>query len=330
VVQAGQVLAVLDTEDFELRVQQAESALTQVRASLGLKPDDPDTKLDPLKSPPVRQEKALLDEATLAVDRARQLSRQNVVTAAELDTAEAAFHVAEARFAAALNGVQEKIALLAMRRVELAMARQVQEDAVIVSPFAGVVQERHVSPGVYLNVGHPVMTLVRIDPLRFRAGVPEREAMRIHHDQEVRIVIEGEAQPYTAHISRISPALDMSSRSLMIEADLPNPEGRLRCGLFAEGEILVDLHEQTLAVPAQAITEFAGVEKVWVVENGEAREQQVDTRRRNSEWVEIVGGLSAGAQIVTTANKGHAGPVQIVSSEQPVNAPTAKRETADN
>lgn len=329
-VQEGQVLAVLDAEEFDLRVQQAEAQLTQVRASLGLTPDDPDSKLDPLKSPPVMQEVALLGEARLNVDRARQLSRQSVITAAELDTAEAAFHVAEARVAASLNGVQEKIALLAMRRVELAMARQVQTDAVIVSPFAGVVQERHVAPGVYLSVGEPVMTLVRTDPLRFRAGVPEREAMRVRPEQVVRITIEGDAQPHMARVSRISPGLDMSSRSLVIEADLPNPEGRLRTGLFAEGEIMVGQQERTLAVPARAISEFAGVEKVWVVEDGKAHEQQVETRRRNADWVEIVGGLTPGAQIVSRADQGHAGPVEIVASEVPGGTPTEDEELAGN
>jgi RND family efflux transporter MFP subunit len=327
-VKEGQVLAALDSDDFDLRVEQAEAQLTQVRASLGLKPDEPDSKLDPLKSPPVRQESALLNEARLSVDRARQLSRQNVITAAELDTAEAAFHVAEARFAAALNGVQEKIALLAMRRVELAMARQVQADAVIVSPFSGVVQERHVAPGVYLNVGQPVMTLVRTDPLRFRAGVPEREAMRIRHGQAVQIVVEGEPSPYTARVSRISPALDMSSRSLVIEADLANPDRGLRCGLFAEGEILVGRDERTLTVPARAITEFAGVEKVWIVENGKAREQQVDTRRRTPDWVEITGGLAPGAVIVSAAAEGHAGPVEIVATETSTDAPVVEEELA--
>jgi RND family efflux transporter MFP subunit len=330
VVRSGQVLAALDTEEFDLRVEQAEAQLTQVRASLGLKPDDLDSMLNPLKSPPVMQESALLDETRLSVERARQLSRQNVITVAELDTAEAAFRVAEARFAAALNGVQEKIALLAMRRVELAMARQVQTDSVIVSPFAGVVQERHVAPGVYLNVGQSVMTLVRTDPLRFRAGVPEREAMRVRPDQTVRIVIDGEPEPLVARISRISPALDMSSRSLVIEADVPNPDGRLRCGLFAEAEILVGQEERTLAVPATAIREFAGVEKVWVVDDGKAREQQVQTRRRNADWIEIVDGLKPGVQIVSDADQGHAGPVQIATIESPGVTAVEDEELAGN
>jgi membrane fusion protein (multidrug efflux system) len=216
-----------------------------------------------------------------------------------------------------LNGVQEKIALLAMRRVELSMALQIQRDAVIVSPFAGVVQERHVAPGVYLSVGEPVMTLIRNDPLRFRAGVPEREAMLVRPQQNVRIIIEGEPQPLVARISRISPGLDMASRSLIIEADLPNPGGRLRSGLFAEGEVLVGQQERTLAVPINAVNEFAGVEKVWVIEQGKAREQQVETGRRNAGLVEIVAGLSAGTQIVSRAEQGHAGPVQIVASESP-------------
>src|SRR5690606_10295820 len=170
-----------------------------------------------MKAPPVLQEKALMEEARASVERARQLVPQKVITSEELQQREAAFRVAEARFKAALNGVDEKIALIGVRRAELALARKQLEDTVTIAPFDGVVQQRHVAAGVYLHVGDPIVTLVRTNPLRFRAGVPERQALEIEVGQHVTIQVEGQTDPTAARVTRISPSLDLSNRSLIIE-----------------------------------------------------------------------------------------------------------------
>jgi RND family efflux transporter MFP subunit len=150
---------------------------------------------------------------------------------------------------------------------------------------------------------------VRTDSLRFRAGVPERAAAQVRVGEPLTIALEGAAEPLTVTVSRISPALDLTNRTLMLEADVPNPEGRLHAGLFAEGDIVVDPKAQTLAVPATAVTEFAGVEKVYLVQGGKAEERRVLTGRRQLEWVEILGGLSAGDAVITDAGQGRIGPV---------------------
>ncbi len=212
-------------------------------------------------------EKALLDEAHENLQRARQLSKSNSISAVELQRQIAAEQVAQARYQLALNTVDESIAQIRVRRAELDLARQNLHDGVVAAPFDGVVQQRHVAVGAYVQVGDPVVTLVRTNPLRFRSGVPERKAMDLQLDQEVRIFVEGEPQPLISRITRISPALDMSSRSLDIEADVPNPDGRWRAGLFAEAEIVVDPNDQALAVPVGAVVEFAGVQKVWIVQD---------------------------------------------------------------
>ncbi|MEX2121380.1 MAG: efflux RND transporter periplasmic adaptor subunit [Pirellulales bacterium] len=312
VVSAGDVLARLEAEDFDLRVQQAEAQINQARAALGLKPGDDDERLDRTKVPLVLQERALLDEARLNDERARQLIEKNVITTAELQATEAALRVAEARFESALNSVEEQLATLAVRKAELAVARQSQSDAVIRAPFSGVVQQRHVGPGVYLNVGQPVAALVRTDPLRFRAGVPERQSARLAVGQAVRLSVEGMEQPIEARISRISPALDLSNRSLTIEADVANPNFALRSGLFAEAEIVIDAGQRALAVPAPAVVEFAGVEKVWLVRKGQAGEQRVRTGRRNGQWIEILDGLQEGDQVVARGEQGRAGQVTVL------------------
>src|SRR5581483_4445755 len=134
----------------------------------------------------------------------------------------------------------EQIALLGVRRAELALAQQQQADATIRAPFQGVVQKRQVARGAYLHVGDPVLTLVRTDPLRFVGGVPEREALRIRMGEEVRVYLEGESKPLIAQVSRISAGLDPASRSLTFEADIPNPSGKLRAGVFAQADVVVD------------------------------------------------------------------------------------------
>jgi RND family efflux transporter MFP subunit len=308
-VHQGDVLVRLEDEEFRLLVAQAEAQLAQACAAIGATPHTPLDQIDKTQSPPVRQELALLREAQANHARALQLQQQQAITAAEIETIQAALAVAEARYASALNAVEEKLALIGVRRAELAIAKENLEHAAILAPFDGLIQARHVAPGAFVRAGDAVATLVRTDPLRYRGVVSERQALRVQTGQQVFVSIEGEPQPMGARISRVSPALDEASRTLAFEADLPNPQGRLRTGLFAEAEVIVDPHAQTLAVPASAIIEFAGVEKVWLVKDGQAVEQPVQAGRRQSGWVEIVQGLSSGDTILRQAAVGRTGPV---------------------
>ncbi len=314
-VEAGQPVAELDTSDFELLVQQAEAQVLQARAAMGLKDGVPDDQLNPMKAPPVLQERAMLEEAKFNVDRVKGLAGKGILTQEEIQARESALRVAEARYASSLNAVQEQIALLKLRRSELAMAQQNLEDAVLKAPFLGIIQETHVAPGSYVNVGQPVAALVRTNPLRFRAGIPERTSVGVSVDQPLTLVLEGQAEPIKARISRISPALDVSSRALIIEADVDNADGRLRTGLFAEAEILVDADQRALAVPARSIVSFGGVEKVWTVVESKAEPRQIRTGRREGDLVEVLSGLEAGDLVLSNGEQGREGVVNAVRDD---------------
>jgi RND family efflux transporter MFP subunit len=310
VVRKGDVLASLRIEEFELRVRHAEAQVQSLRAKVGLKPGADDAKLDRTKAPPVRLERTMLDDAKAKVDRARSLQGQRAIPAEEVQTLEAALRVAEAKYDSSLNLVEEQIALLGVAKQDLGLAIQARDDATIRAPFDGTVQQRLVAPGVFLQVGTPVVTLVRTDPLRFRAGVPEREALKVAVGQAVRVHIEGMREPVVGTVTRIAPALEMNSRSLTIEADVPNSGGKLRAGLFAHGDVVVDPAAKAVVVPKTAVTEFAGVEKVWVVEKGQPREARLRTGRRESERLEVLDGVKPGDVILaaprhdTTASGG--------------------------
>ena len=332
----GDLLTVLDTEELELKVKQAEAQLGQARAKLGLKQGQKEDELDRTTVPAVLQEKALWDQAKANLQRADSLVQHKAMAVEEIQQRQAA--VAEAKHLAALNDVEEQIALVGVRRQELALARQILEDSKVLAPFDGIVEHRHVAPGAYVRVGDPIVSLVRVDPLRFRAGVPEREAIYVREGQEAAITVEGREKPIPARVRRISPALDLASRSLVIEVDVPNPaikaagpnSGRaaggsqrrfpLRAGVFAEAEIVVDPEARAVVVPAKAVREFAGVEKVWLVRDGQAGEKQAEekivrTGRRDADRVEILQGLSPGDLVIAEAQTGRRGPV--VAGEPP-------------
>ncbi|MGH7413501.1 MAG: efflux RND transporter periplasmic adaptor subunit [Candidatus Rokuibacteriota bacterium] len=297
-VRQGDVVARLDPTDFRLRVQQAEAALQQARARLGLPVDGTSDRVDPEKTPLVRQARALLEEALLTRDRRIKLSELGLIARAELDAAEAAAKVAEGRYHDAVEEVGNRQGILAERRTGLELARQQLTDTVLRAPIAGAMSARQAAVGEFLNAGAPVATLVRINPLRLRLAVPEREAAAIRQGQRVRLTLESDPTVYEGHVARLAPAISEQNRSLLIEAEIPNEHGRLRPGAFARGEIIVQPDRRLVTVPADALVTFAGIEKVLVVEAGRAVEKRVSTGRRTGDRVEILSGLDAGEQVI--------------------------------
>jgi RND family efflux transporter MFP subunit len=313
VVPANASIATLDQAEFKLQIALAEAQLVQARSALGLRTEDPLEKLNPINAPPVREARAVLDEAKTRTERLQPLRARNAVTQEELDAALAAEAVAEARYTSAYNGVLEKIAQIRVRSAELQLAQQRLVDAVVLAPFEGTVHQRHVARGSYVQIGDPLVTLVRTSVLRFQGTLPERHAVRIALGQEVRLSIESLAEPRSATITRISPVITEQSRSLMFEAELDNRDGALQTGLFAEAEVVIDRQSQVVAVPPDAITEFAGAEKVWKVVDGVAQEQIVETARREDAAVEIIGGLNPGDIILTNGAAGQVARIEPVT-----------------
>lgn len=330
-VRTNTEVATLDQDDFRLEVALAEAQLLQSRAALGLSPTDPVELLNPMNAPPVREAKAVWDETQARVARVRQLQQnaRNTVTQEELDQAVAAEGAAAARHAAAINAVREKIALIHVRSSELNVAKQRLADTAIHAPFDGLVRERHVAPGAYVQVGDPIVTLVRASILRFRGTIPERHANRLAMGQQVRLKIEGIAEPRIAQVTRISPVVDEMSRSLVFEAQVPNDDASLRTGLFAEAEVMVDPNAQAIVVPRSAVVDFAGTEKIWKVVDGMAKEQIVQTARHAENVIEIRQGLSAGEEILAQATLGQVAKVVPIYENVPV-ASKADAELSDS
>jgi RND family efflux transporter MFP subunit len=256
-VTTGQELALIDTAAHEALLRQATASLARARASAA--------------------------NATQNLQRIQDLRQDNIASTSDLDQA-----VAEA--ARTQADVQAAEAAAAIARLNLERSR-------VQAPFDGAVAERLATAGDYMAIGTPIVRLVKIDPLRLRLDVPERESSAVRPEQEVRLTVEGDTNTYTGRLARVAPAIRQSDRMLAVEADVPNP-GSLRAGAFARAQIIVNPNESALSIPANALSSFAGLEKVVVLQEGRAAEKSVSTGRRGADWIEITSGLNAGDTVV--------------------------------
>jgi len=317
-VKVGDPLVTLESDEFELQVSQVEAQLNQARSAVGLTGSEVNDSLDPENSPPVRQERAIWNEAQTSLQRATSLKKQGAISQGEFDIIASAERVAEARYASAVNAVREKLSMIAVKRVELALAQQRLADAVIRAPFEGRVLNRHIAPGGYISAGAAVATLVRTDPIWFRGTLPERYASRLETGLKIAIRIASASEPLMAEVTRISPSLDLASRSLAFEAMIENRDLQIRAGLFASAEIVLDPNAKSLVIPESAMTDFAGAEKVWKLVDGVAQRLEIATGVRRQGYVEIVQGLSQGDQILIDASVGRVARVTVVNDAKEI------------
>lgn len=298
VTSQGQVVATLDKTDFRLAVSQAEAALEQARARLGLPLGGESDAVDLERTPLVQQAKAALEEARLRRDRARQMMEQKLIAAADFDTAEANFQIADGRHQDAIEEIRNRQATLLQRKTELELAKQMLRDTELRAPITGAVLNRAGSVGQYVAPGTNVVTLVRMHPLRLQLPVPERAASGVRVGQAVMLSLENDARTYRGHVTRLSPAIDPLNRTLMVEASIPNEDSRLKPGSFVRASLVTRQGDEALFIPAESLVVFAGIEKVYLVSEGKSAERLIRTGRRDGNRIEVLEGLNAGDRVV--------------------------------
>ena len=317
-VKRGELVAQIESVDYELKLRSAEALLAQARARLGLLLVGADDAVKAEETSTVRQAKASLLESQKQRDRTRELAKRGISSQADLEIVEANSEIALSRHLEAIEDIRQRQGVLQQRRVEVEIARQQLADTKILAPFDGIVQERKASPGEFLNTAAPVVTLVKVDPLRLRVEVPERNATGVRPGQKVRLTIEGDTNKYTGTISRLSPAITDVSRMLIVETDIPNPTGLLRPGTFARADIVLAELEPTTTVHKDALITFAGMEKIFLVKDGKAAEKNIAVGRRAGDFIEVLGGLKPGDVVVLNPGSLQNGqPVTVDASGQP-------------
>ncbi len=275
-VTAGQVMLKINPREYELRVETAQAALDQARAKLA--------------------------NSTARYNRAQALKQAQAISAEQFDQLASQLRVDQADKESADEA--------------LAMARKKLDDTEIKAPFSGSVQKRMVSLGEYVAPGKEIYELIATDPIKLRCPMPERFVPLARIGMPVKLTIDADqGASYTGKITRIAPALDESSRTLLVEAEVANPDGALKPGFFAH--VTMDLgHDRALFVPTAAVLRYAGVARVFVVENGIARAREVTTGSVVGDQTEITGGLKEGDHVAVSEVDRLADGTAVVAKEQ--------------
>jgi membrane fusion protein (multidrug efflux system) len=201
---------------------------------------------------------------------------------------------------ATAQAVDEATSSLAVNTATVELARVQLDKARIVAPFSGIVGLRHVSAGEYITSGQALVNLEAIDPVKADFRVPERFLPAIRVGQTIRIKVDAYPEDvFEGKVYAIDPRLDVAGRSLLVRALVPNKDRRLRPGLFARVTVLLQLKEDALSVPEQAIVPQGDAQYVFKIVNGKVMLTKVVTGTRREGRVEIVDGLSVGDEVVT-------------------------------
>lgn len=345
-VVAGATLAEYDRREFELAVDQARADLGAARESLARAQATVAASEASLQR--VKDNRAALDADVVRaesqvqwmrseVDRTKQLFAKDLVAAREVDnvrnqlnTAEAQLtmirtaaaqhpdqvRVAEAQLRSDLAAVRSAEATVKQREATVGIMEKRLSDTTVKASLAGLIARRHVSAGEYVKDNTPLFTVVVSNPLKYAGTVPERQAPELRPGQSVKLSVEAyHDKTFTGTIVRLAPAVEVATRTLAVEARVPNADGALRPGFFAKGYVLTREDPSVVAVPADALMVIAGLNKVFVVSNGRAEERLVKPGSRQGNAIEIIDGVKAGETVATSnlPSLYHGAPVSVAA-----------------
>lgn len=261
-VKAGQVLVRMDATEYQARVEQARGNLNAALAQR--------------------------DIANKTRDNNRALLEKGFISRNAFDNAASQLAVAEANVEAARGALNQVKKLL--------------NDTVIRAPITGLIASRSVQPGEKVSPDNRLLEIVNLDLMEMEASVPTNDIARVVVGQQVRLRIEGLPDAFSGRVTRINPATQPGSRSILVYVQIANPQHILRVGMFAEAQLSLLTKTNVLALPQSAIHKDSNGATVYVIDNGKLLKAPVtlgiEGRSGETPLVEISGGLAFGAQVV--------------------------------
>ena len=189
---------------------------------------------------------------------------------------------------------------LSVQQAEVALAEAQLAKMEIRAPFDGVVGLRFVSEGAFVTPTIRVATLQRLEQLKVDFSIPEKYGPRIRLGSPLTFVVDGGERKYRGEIYAIDPRIDAGTRTVLIRAVCPNPDGRLLPGAFANVEFTLSQVSDALLVPSGAVIPGLTEKNVFVVREGRAVRRPVQTGVRTETSVQILDGLTPGDLVITS------------------------------
>ena len=238
------------------------------------------------------------------------ISIDDSIFRAEFNQAEARLKLSRANYERAVDlerqgagtqrALDEAISKLQEDQATLDLARARLERTEIRAPFSGVIGIRKISPGDYITAGQEIVNLEAIDPIKVAFQVSEVLLQAVHAGQSVLVSVDAyPGERFVGEIYAIDPRIESSGRSINLRATLPNPDGRLRPGLFARIGIIFERREGAMMIPERALVPIQAQQNVFVVDDDVAYLRVVTIGGRVDGRVEILTGIEPGDTIVT-------------------------------
>ncbi len=271
-VSKGMTLVEINETDYRLEVNRAEAALRQAEASLA--------------------------NAKLEYERKAALYKEELVTKQQFDDISARQALAEGE--------------LDRARASLSLAKEKLLKTKIYSPLQGAVREKKVTTGDYVKNGSQLLWIVKADPIKLQFTVPEKEVGKLRKDQDVMFKVDSFPDfEFKGRVNAIYPSLEERTRTLQVEALVPNHDAKLKPGLFAKVTLYTGQTRDIIVVPITAVLYEDSRVKVFVAEGDRAKERPVKIGSKYGEHVEILEGLQKDETVVVVGQNNLAEGVKI-------------------
>ena len=322
-VRLGQVIATLEVPELNAQVSGAQAEVRHSQSEI----TRAQSEVSRAESNHVALHSAYQRLAKAAEQRPGLIAQQ------ELDDSRAKDQEAEAQIEVAKSALGATQQQLGVSRADNERVQVLSDYSVVTAPFAGVIAKRYADTGSLIQAGTasntqamPVVQLVQSDLLRLRMPVPEADVPFIAVGGSVRVKVQATNESFVGKIVRFTRALDTTTRTMLVEVDVPNLDLKLSPGMYAETEIALAQRNDALTLPSQAVVHGEGLPYVLAVDDKKVTKKTVTLGIEGPDKVEIRSGLLEGETVIVSAQSNyqtgelvHAQPASIAPSAAEAN-----------
>jgi RND family efflux transporter MFP subunit len=310
---SGALMLEIDPTDYQLALAQTEQSLKAERARWGVG-DLKASEVDISRMPLVVTSRLRADLAKSKFVRFESLLKSNSISEDDYEQSKSDFLVAESEWENQLLAAKSALASIGLREAELDSNRQKLVDSKIFAPTPSIklsgqdefyrVAQRMVSEGTMVRPGDNLFRLVLGQSVKVHLRLQERHSRSVLKGQQVEIDVSSEDDRVQGVVDRISPIIDPLTRTFIVEVLVANDELKLKPGGFVKARIFTGQEERVPTVPVIAVDSFAGLNKIFKIEDEKATEHLVRLGIQNDDWVEIAEPLlQDGVYVATSAQR---------------------------
>lgn len=286
------------------QVRQAEEAVRQAQAAVAFSRQQVRRQEELLAQGYVSQQQVDTARLDLTAQEARLRTAEETLALLQREPRPEAVQVARAQVAEAEVAYRQAIARVEQARVTRQQAESTLAESRVVAPVDGLIGRRLVEPGQAVTPATPLVRLIDVDPAVITVAIIERDLPGIRIGLAVKVLTDAlPGQTFVGRVATISPMLSTATRTAEVRIEIPNPERRLRPGMFTSVELLLARAENAVVVPVDAVLERPEGPTVFVIRGQTAEARRVEVGISSNGSVEIVKGVSAGEAVAIAGHR---------------------------